>query len=68
MSAKSVYLLMIRRKTFILDFRLLVVNEDTYCLIHIALYYAMNLKSYPGILIPQINDVCVGILTRRHPR
>ena len=33
--------------------------------IHIALYYAMNLKSYPGILIPQINDVCVGILTRR---
>ena len=28
-------------------------------------YYATNFKSYPGILIPQINDVCVGILTRR---
>ena len=29
MSAKSVYLLMIRRKTFLLDLRLLIVIEDT---------------------------------------
>ena len=31
---------------------------------HIALCYNMNLKSYPSISIRQINDVCVGILTR----
>ena len=29
MSAKSVYLLLIRRKTFLLDLRLLIVIEDT---------------------------------------